>query len=189
LSINSFYSEVLLTGEVPNQTIKTQIEQMIASMPDVTLVYNELNVSPARDYRSTLQDGFITSKLLAKAVTNAGVKSSQIKIVTNNSVVYVMGRTTPAQESHLIDIATSTIGLTEVVLLASIVNEMGVPINNSDVMSERNIARTMPVAAQPAINNTTSTNTISTTNALVPYYDEPARPRSSSPYIELYRNK
>ena len=94
MSIDSFNSEVLLTGEVPTEAIKAQIEQVLRSMPDVRQVYNELQVGVARGYSSTVQDGYITSKLLAKVAASDGVKSSQIKAVTDNGVVYVLGRMT-----------------------------------------------------------------------------------------------
>lgn len=136
MSIDSFHSEVLLTGEVPTEVLKTQIEKVVSSMPDVRRVYNELDVSVARGYSSTVQDGYTTSKIMAKVAANDGVKSSQIKIITNNGVVYVMGRMTPTQQSLLIDIANSTAGVTELVLLTTLVNNQGATIGDEDIMFE-----------------------------------------------------
>ena len=136
ISINSFYSEVLLLGEVPSEDIKTQIEKVVGSMPDVRRVYNELKVSVSKGYSATVHDGYITSKLLARVTANNGIKASQIKIVTNDGVVYVMGRMTPSQQSLLIDMANNTVGITELVLLTTLMNEQGAPINEADIMSE-----------------------------------------------------
>lgn len=173
LSIDSFHSEVLLTGEVPTDDIKMHAEQIVSSMPDVQRVYNELTVGVAQSYSSTVQDALLTSKMLAKSLPNNGVKSSQIKIVTNHSVVYIMGRMTPVQQSNMIDIANSTAGLTELVLLISLIDEAGNPINNEDVMFERPInnynAKGMPAAPKPSVKVAASEQ------------------RSSSPYIELYK--
>lgn len=140
MSIDSFNSEVLLTGEVPTQEIKTEIEKVVGSMPDVRHVYNELNVSASRGYSSTVHDGYITSKLLAKIASSNGVKASQIKAVTNDGVVYIMGRMTPTQQSHLIDIANNTVGITELVLLTTVVDDRGVKIGEDDIMYEENLA-------------------------------------------------
>ena len=136
ISINSFYSEVLLLGEVPSEDIKTQIEKVVGSMPDVRRVYNELKVSVSKGYSATVHDGYITSKLLARVTANNGIKASQIKIVTNDGVVYVMGRMAPSQQSLLIDMANNTVGITELVLLTTLMNEQGAPINEADIMSE-----------------------------------------------------
>ena len=158
MSIDSFNSEVLLTGEVPTQEIKTEIEKVVGSMPDVRHVYNELNVSASRGYSSTVHDGYITSKLLAKIASSNGVKASQIKAVTNDGVVYIMGRMTPTQQSHLIDIANNTVGITELVLLTTVVDDRGVKIGEDDIMYEENLANPTrgPVLNSRAVPEVTS---------------------------------
>ena len=137
ISIDSFYSEVLLTGEVPSEAIKTQIEQVVSSMPDVRRVYNEMKVSVAKGYSSNVHDGYINSKLFARIAATDGIKASQIKTVTNDGVVYVMGRMTPVQQGLLIEVANSTVGITELVLLTTLINEQGKPLGDDDIMSER----------------------------------------------------
>ncbi len=184
VSIDSFNSEVLLSGEVPSEALKVQIEKVVTSMPDVRRVYNELTVSASKGYSATVQDGYISSKLLAKIVANNGVKASQIKAVTNNGVVYIMGRMTPTQQSHIIDIANSTVGITELVLLTTVVNDRGIPISDDDIMFERN------VAATPIVRNMTST--LSSNNAtpiIVTEEGEPIDQGSPSPNIDLYQDQ
>lgn len=209
MSIDSFYSEVLLSGEVPTEDLKTQIEKVVSSMPDVRRVYNELNVSAARGYSSTVQDGYISSKVIAKAVAKDGVNKSQIKVVTNNGVVYVLGRVTPTQQSHLIDIANSTAGITELVLLTTVVNNSGLPIGDEDIMSESNNAAAQAPIAAPVVRSVeptdpaarSSTPTASPTigsdysegsegsegSEEAEENNEPVAQPSSSPYIDLYR--
>ena len=60
LGIDSFNSEVLLTGEVPTEDIKAEAEKVISSMPDVRRVYNELSVSASKCYSLTVHDVYIT---------------------------------------------------------------------------------------------------------------------------------
>ncbi|WP_242678597.1 BON domain-containing protein [Psychrobacter pygoscelis] len=139
LSVDSFYSDVLLTGEVPTEALKSQVAAIVSSMPDVRQVYDELKVAPNRGYSSTLQDGYITSKFMAKVLASNGVKSSQVKAVTDNGVLYIMGRMTPTQQSHLIDIANQTVGITELVLLTTLLNDNGQVLTDQDVMHESNL--------------------------------------------------
>ena len=191
MSIDSFYSEVLLSGEVPTEAIKAQVEQVIRSMPDVRHVYNELNVGVARGYSSTVQDNYINSKLIAKALANNNIKSSQVKTVTNNGVVYVMGRMTPTQQSLVIDEANSTAGVTELVLLTKLVNDNGSSISDEDIMFERNVDSTTGAITAPASTNTaTDAPPNSLTTAPTPIIrNTTAVPSESSPYIELYKNQ
>ena len=200
MSIDSFNSEVLLSGEVPTEALKTQIEQVVKSMPDVRKVYNELNVSVARGYSSTVQDGYITSKLLAKVAASDGVKSSQLKAVTNNGVVYIMGRMTPTQQSNLIDIANDTAGITELVLFTTLVNDIGATISGEDIMTDPTLTNNVNVTIPQATAVIRTPAPVSTNSAIIePTPDNaqpinapvetPAAPRSSSPYIDLYQDQ
>ena len=199
MGIDSFNSEVLLTGEVPTEAIKAEVEKVVSSMPDVRRVYNELNVSASKGYSSTVHDGYITSKLLAKVAANDGVKASQIKAVTDNGVVYIMGRMTPTQQSHLIDIANDTIGITELVLLTTVVDDRGVKLAEDDIMYENNLANPTMVPAidsnvasnaNPNVNNAVTPNAASTATPIVITEEgESVNQPSSSPYIDLYQGQ
>ena len=194
MGIDSFNSEVLLTGEVPTEAIKAEIEKVVSSMPDVRRVYNETNVSASRGYSSTVHDGYITSKLLAKVAASDGVKASQIKAVTNDGVVYIMGRMTPTQQSHLIDVANSTVGITELVLLTTVVDDRGVKLAEDDIMSENNLAdpTAVPIVdanVDPNLNNAIATDAVSTATPIVITEEgELVTQPSSSPYIDLYQD-
>ncbi|MGP5176137.1 BON domain-containing protein [Psychrobacter immobilis] len=192
MGIDSFNSEVLLTGEVPTEAIKVEVEKVVSSMPDVRHVYNELNVSASKGYSSTVHDGYITSKLLAKVAASDGVKASQIKAVTNDGVVYIMGRMTPTQQSHLIDIANSTVGVTELVLLTTVVDDRGVKINKDDIMSENNLVNpaSAPVVVDAAsVNNSEAPASVGTSTPIVVTEDgTTVEQPSSSPYIDLYQD-
>ena len=195
MGIDSFNSEVLLTGEVPTEAIKVEVEKVVSSMPDVRHVYNELNVSASKGYSSTVHDGYITSKLLAKVATSDGIKASQIKAVTNDGVVYIMGRMTPTQQSHLIDIANSTVGVTELVLLTTVVDDRGVKIGKDDIMSENNLVNPAlaPVVvdgvAAASVNNSEAPASVGTSTPIVVTEDgTTVEQPSSSPYIDLYQD-
>lgn len=196
MGIDSFNSEVLLTGEVPTQAIKEEVEKVVSSMPDVRRVYNELDVSASKGYSSTVHDGYITSKLMAKVASSDGVKASQVKAVTNAGVVYIMGRVTPTQQSHLIDIANSTVGVTELVLLTTVVDDRGVKISEDDIMYEDNLANPTPVAERSAVSNVdnsavpeTTSTAITATPIIVTEEGARVDQSSSSEYIDLYQNQ
>lgn len=193
IGIDSFNSDVLLSGEVPTEAIKAEIEKVVSSMPDVRRVYNELVVSASKGYSSTVQDGYITSKILAKIAANNSIKTSQIKTVSNNGVVYIMGRVTPTQQSHLVDIANSTVGVTELVLLTTLVDDRGIKISRDDIMYEDN---TTPQAAVAVTDNSETDNralasdTVTTASPVVITEEPPAAEQSStSPYIDLYQDQ
>lgn len=187
ISIDSFYSEVLLSGEVPSEALKKQIEEVVRSMPDVRRVYNEMNVSSARGYSSTVHDGYITSKLIARVTANQSIRTSQIKTVTNNGVVYVMGRVTPTQQSHLVDIANNTVGITELVLLTTLIDDRGAPISPEDIMSEKNVTASAAAGKNLVINTGLVRAVSSAAPVIATDNNSPAAQGVSSPYIDLYK--
>ena len=196
MSIDSFNSIVLLTGEVPTEAVKAEISKVVGSMPDVRQVYNELTVGASKGYSQTVHDGYITSKLMAKTASANGVKASQIKAVTNNGVVYVMGRMTPTQQSHLIDIANSTVGITELVLLTTVVDDRGVKLGNDDIMYENNLTNSANPNRVAVVNNISVPDASSSVSAdaaigatpiIVTEDGTPVTEHSSSPYIDLYK--
>lgn len=215
MSIDSFYSEVLLSGEVPTEAIKAQVEQVIRSMPDVRHVYNELSVGVARGYSSTVQDGYITSKLMTKALANNNIRSSQVKTVTNNGIVYVMGRMTPTQQSLIIDVANNTAGVTELILLTKLVDDNGTSLTDEDIMFERNVDNTTGAITAPVSTNSPNNapsyvpndvpnylpnnapdnalnnvpNNVPNNAPTPPIRNTGVQQGDSSPYIELYKNQ
>lgn len=154
MSIDSFNSEVLLSGEVPSEAIKEQIGKVVASMPDVRRVYNELKVGVARGASATVHDGYISSKIMAKVAASNTIKSSQIKVVTNDGIVYILGRLTPTQQSHLIDMANKTAGVIELVLMTTLVNDAGVPVNQDDIMFENQAVQANLQPPAPIVEDT-----------------------------------
>lgn len=196
MSIDSFNSIVLLTGEVPTEAVKAEITNVVGSMPDVRQVYNELTVGASKGYSQTVHDGYITSKLMAKIATGNGVKASQIKAVTNNGVVYIMGRMTPTQQSHVIDIANNTVGITELVLLTTVVDDRGVKLGNDDIMYEDNLANSATPNRVAVVNNISAPEvdssvaadtTVTATPIIVTEDGTPVNEPSSSPYVDLYQ--
>ena len=196
MSIDSFNSIVLLTGEVPTEAVKAEITNVVGSMPDVRQVYNELTVGASKGYSQTVHDGYITSKLMAKIATGNGVKASQIKAVTNNGVVYIMGRMTPTQQSHVIDIANNTVGITELVLLTTVVDDRGVKLGNDDIMYEDNLTNSATPNRVAVVNNISAPEvdssvaadtTVTATPIIVTEDGTPVNEPSSSPYVDLYQ--
>lgn len=201
ISIDSFYSQVLLTGEVPDEALKNQVVSIVRSMPDVRQVYDELKVAANRGYSSTLQDGYITSKVMAKILANQGIKSSQVKTVTDNGVVYIMGRMTPTQQSHVIDIANQTVGITELVLLTTLVDDNGAVLSEQDVMQEPNLGsadesgkrRSVLINQNAAPVASSLNNNAEAVTTTTPTQSAPAATgntgSSDSAYIDLYKNQ
>lgn len=144
VSVHSFYSTVLITGEVPDEEAKKQVEAIVSSMPDIKQLHNKLTVANIKGASYTVHDTYISSKVNAKILTNNAIKSSQVKVVTDDGIVYVMGKLTPAQREHLIAIINSTVGIKELVLLTDLIDSNGAVIEEEAIIQETNLEPPAP---------------------------------------------
>ncbi|OIR04578.1 osmotically-inducible protein Y precursor [mine drainage metagenome] len=115
VNITSFKGNVLLTGEVPNIEAKSKAENIAKATASVRNITDELAISPKTAISSRANDTYLTSKIKAQFVTENRFQANYVKVVTENSVVYLMGYVTQAEADAAVDIARNTSGVTKVV--------------------------------------------------------------------------
>jgi osmotically-inducible protein OsmY len=115
VNVTSYNGIVLLTGEVPTEQAKTDIEQLVRSNPKVRAIQDELVVGPATDLGSRSNDTLITSKVKARFVESNKFQINHVKVVTERGVVYLMGIVTRQEGDAAAQIASTTEGVQRVV--------------------------------------------------------------------------
>ena len=115
VNVTSFNGIVLLTGEVPAETAKTDIGQMVRTTPKVRAVQNELFVGPVSDLQTRSNDTLITSKVKARFVEAAKFQINYVKVVTERGTVYLMGMVKHVEANDAAEIARTTDGVQRVV--------------------------------------------------------------------------
>jgi osmotically-inducible protein OsmY len=117
INITSYNRSVLVTGEVPNAEIKAAIEQVVTSVANIRGVTNEVAVAGGAALTSRTNDSYITSKVKARFVDANTFNPFHVKVVTENSTVYLMGIVTEAEAKAATDVARTTGGVRKVVRL------------------------------------------------------------------------
>jgi osmotically-inducible protein OsmY len=115
INITSYNGIVLLTGEVPSEQAKTDIEKIVRSNPKVRAIQDELVVGPVTDLGSRSNDTLITSKVKARFVDQNKFQINHVKVVTERGVVYLMGIVTRQEGDAAAQIASTTEGVQRVV--------------------------------------------------------------------------
>jgi osmotically-inducible protein OsmY len=115
VNVTSYNGIVLLTGEVPANAAKADIEQMVRATPKVRAVQNELVVGPVTDLASRSNDTLITSKVKARFVEAAKFQINHVKVVTEHGVVYLMGVVRRDEGDAAAELARTTSGVQRVV--------------------------------------------------------------------------
>jgi len=115
VNITSFKGNVLLTGEVPDENAKIKAENIVKTIESVRNVTNELTVGFNTPISSRTNDAYLTSKVKAQFVSENRFQANHVKVVTENSVVYLLGYVTQSEAEAAVDIARNTTGVTKVV--------------------------------------------------------------------------
>ncbi len=122
-SVTSYNRIVLLTGQVPNEDSKTRAGQLISAIQNpVRGVHNEIVVGPNVSVATQTSDTYLTSAVKTRLLGANGVSGNQLKVVTENSVVYLMGILTQSEANIASNIAATTSGVVRVVMLAEIIS-------------------------------------------------------------------
>lgn len=115
VNVTSFNRNVLLTGEVPEATAKVKAESLTKEINNIRSITNEITVGPKSSIGSRGNDSFITSKVKGQFLTENKFPANYVKVVTENSVVYLMGIVTTSEADAAVEIARNTEGVTSVV--------------------------------------------------------------------------
>jgi osmotically-inducible protein OsmY len=111
----SYNRLVLLTGEAPTADAKADIEKIVRGLPNVRGTFDEITVAPATALSSRTNDSYITSKVKARFVDARKFNPVHVKVVTENSVVYLMGIVSRQEADAASEIARTTSGVRRVV--------------------------------------------------------------------------
>lgn len=115
VNVTSFNRNVLLTGEAIDEAAKQKAEAIAKEIENVRHVTNELTIAGASSFTSRSNDSYLTSKVKARMISENRFPAIYVKVVTENSVVYLMGMVTRKEADAAVDIARGTDGVQKVV--------------------------------------------------------------------------
>jgi len=117
VEVVSYNRIVLLVGQTPTVSYKQKLAELIAEVPNIRKVYNEMQVAGPRSTLTALSDSTITTKIKTSLLTESDFPSSKIKVVTENGEVFLMGLISREQATRASNIARATGGVQKVVQL------------------------------------------------------------------------
>lgn len=139
INITSYNRQVLLTGEVPSEQTKKQVEETVSKVENVRTVVNELAVAGNTSLSQRSSDTLVTSRAKAALVDARDIFSNAFKLVTERGTLYMMGRVTQREADRATEVVRSVSGVQRVVRVL-------------DLISEEELKQTLPPPppAQPA---------------------------------------
>ena len=115
INVTSYNRSVLLTGEAPDEKTKAEIEKIVRDVASVRGVVNDLQVAGGSSLTARASDATITGKVKARFFDANRFNGLYVKVVTEASVVYLMGIVTEAEANEAVEIARTTGGVRKVV--------------------------------------------------------------------------
>jgi osmotically-inducible protein OsmY len=123
INVTSYNRQVLLTGEVPSEQDKQNVEQVVSRVPNVKAIVNELAVLGNSTLAARSADTLVTGKVKASLVDSKDLFANAFKVVTERGTVYLLGRVTPREAERGTAVTRSVGGVLRVVRVFESITE------------------------------------------------------------------
>lgn len=115
VNVVAYNGKVLLIGQAPNESAKEQAKNISAGVEGVSNVYDEIRIGEKIGVVQIGKDSWITTKIKSQLLGNAEVKATEVKVITENGEVFLMGNLSNEQANAAAEVARNTMGVTKVV--------------------------------------------------------------------------
>ena len=117
VNATSYNLTVLLTGEVPDEQTKKKIVDGVRAITSVKNVIDETQIAGVSSMASRGNDTLITSNVKTRMLNNKVFNATQVKVVTEANVVYLMGLVTRAEGDEAVFVTRNSSGVARIVPL------------------------------------------------------------------------
>ena len=117
VNVTSYNRMLLLTGEAPDAATRSGIDTIARSVENVRGLYNEIAISDNTPLSARANDTFLTGQAKVRFVDQQKFNPVHVKVVTEASVVYLLGLVKHKEADDAVEIARTTRGVQKVVKL------------------------------------------------------------------------
>ena len=123
LQVVSYNGVVLMVGQVATEALKAEATE-IASQASAKIkrIHNELEVTSNTSFLTRSNDAWIGTKARTVLITNDDVPSSQVRVITENGAIYLMGLISQAQGDTAANLVRNISGVSRVVKVFEYIN-------------------------------------------------------------------
>ncbi|WP_372880168.1 BON domain-containing protein [Psychromonas sp.] len=121
LITNSGY--ILVIGQVSDIQLSRNIETQLNTLKNAKGVYNQLRVGQPIGFAQQSKDSWITTKVKSQLTADKFVNPLKIKVVTENSEVFLIGKVTQAMSDQATEITRQVEGVKQVNRVFQIIAE------------------------------------------------------------------
>jgi osmotically-inducible protein OsmY len=123
VTVISYNRQVLLVGTVGSEADRQRVGSELQRIDNVRSVVNEVVVGPGSTLPDRSNDTYITGKVKASLLDSKDIFANSFKIVTERSVVYIMGIATRREADRATEIVRGVAGVQKVVRVIEIISD------------------------------------------------------------------
>ncbi|MBV1870162.1 MAG: BON domain-containing protein [Gammaproteobacteria bacterium] len=117
IKITSYNGTVLIAGQTDSKKSKLKAKDIVQKIRHVNRVYNAMEIAGPSSLLVRLNDSWITFKVKLALTSGKNTPSNRIKIVTENSTIYLMGLLNRKEESAIIEKIRGIRGVQKIIKL------------------------------------------------------------------------
>ena len=114
INVTAYQGKVLLAGQAPNMELASRAKQIAMGVEGTTEVFNEVRQGKPIGLGDASSDTWITTKVRSQLLGSDQVKSSNVKVTTENGEVFLLGLVTEREGKAAADIASRVSGVEEI---------------------------------------------------------------------------
>lgn len=115
ISVTSYNGTVLLTGETPTQALKEKAYSYAQEDSKIKQIHNEISIREPLPFKARNYDTWLTTKIKTKLLTTKDVNSFDVKVVTSDTTVYLLGMINRQDADTVTRVIANIQGVTRIV--------------------------------------------------------------------------
>ncbi len=115
LQIDIYNGVALVTGQAPSQVLIDEAIAGVETVEYVQKIHNQIRLQMPIEASTQANDIWLASKVKTKLLADERVPSLQVRVIVQNSEVFLMGRVTNQEGTYAVEIARNVNGVKRVI--------------------------------------------------------------------------
>jgi len=115
INIVSVNGIVLVVGQAPNTYLRDLVIKTVKVTPDIVRIHNQIRIGAVSSITTQSNDVWLTSKVKSALLANGEVNGKDVKVVTENAEVFLLGLVSAKEADTVVEIARNISGVNRVI--------------------------------------------------------------------------
>lgn len=115
INVTSYNGVLLLTGQTSSEAVRQKAQALVGNIDGVRDVQNQIRLGNNTAMTTRTRDSWISTKVKTQLLADEQVSGLNIKVVTENAEVFLMGLVSEQEAAKAVDIARHVDGVARVI--------------------------------------------------------------------------